>query len=657
MFDENKTGTSLSGACCTCVTLGTLVPRVILTLVKIFTRVKMTWCWRWSVVAIVFAAVASLHAGEGALPEPLHGDEIRVELVQPPAKFYVIGDAIPIEWRFTNTTDEPIGMFWEGCCFTYGEIAAEGPGGERPQRKRPPMPPNAPANWTPDPKTAQAWHAFPQVTRIEPHKGESFQTVLDNWIEVSKSGHYKLTASYTGAPESALQRHEKIKLWNGKSVAKAVEMEVLTPDEYLAQKAVQRESSIQLSAITAKPVLKPTTSPMPVSFKIRNESKEPVEAKCELWVLDENQKRIIPDAVIPGLTRFSAESVTISAGAESAVSWNIGMADVLNLSLNKKYTIFADCSWSGARCPTEIVDFEWRIEPEDALYLVREASKASGKAGERAVPLRIIHRYLIEIAKLLKDPRAMEKMERNDFTPYVLFIADLEQAAALKSASHGNNFLTMTISIVDGHLSLSPALADKPLFIPDPTPRLPDDLAGKAFRATSPSMLVADPTPKDVRNYLESLNPALNLANLTIKIEIAPDNNTTMEVLRAFGHAMDFLQYPSIPVVLGSGEAMRRVSLQFAPLANVLLSFGAHNEVVFSVKKDQDSFTALDVKEFQEGRNTRNTKETIAQFRDAVSKLSRPQVRIVANDNTLISDIDITALEGLGEVTIATEGP
>src|SRR5688572_8948786 len=72
---------------------------------------------RACVSATLFAALLvvtnSTLAAEHAVQASLH---------IPPAETYVIGDTIPLFWRFENKSNVPLAFMWEGCCRLNGRL-------------------------------------------------------------------------------------------------------------------------------------------------------------------------------------------------------------------------------------------------------------------------------------------------------------------------------------------------------------------------------------------------------------------------------------------------------------------------------------------------------------------------------------------------------
>ena len=339
------------------------------------------------------------------------GGEFRVELLKPASAFYVVGEKIPMTWRFTNTTGEPLGLLWESCCLTYGEIVTESANGQFVPRKRPPAPPlPAGVSLPADPKAALAWHALPQITEVAPGASVTFETALDDWVEIQKSGRYTLTAQYTGAPGTALQRHSRIKLWNGKISAAPIAVDLLMPQDYLARKQDFALSAVLNAAPASRTILAPANGPLKLNYLIRNNSDKPVTVSRELWILDDQGRRLHPAA-----TRVNDEPLTIPANATQSVDVSITPGDLLGSPLGANYSAFLDFTTAdGARFPSAAASFEWRIERTDVVHLLREAAKFPGRRGERSEPVRLLRFYAKELQPLLADPTLIAEFKDDE---------------------------------------------------------------------------------------------------------------------------------------------------------------------------------------------------------------------------------------------------
>ena len=113
--------------------------------------------------------------------------EVELRLAIPEAPFHVIGDPVPLRWEFVNRGDQRLVFMWEGCCRLNGRVTAS----------------LGQLTLHSDPATSAAQltaHLFARAARLLPGKAAIFETNLGDWLNIDRSGEYKLTArsvSYT----------------------------------------------------------------------------------------------------------------------------------------------------------------------------------------------------------------------------------------------------------------------------------------------------------------------------------------------------------------------------------------------------------------------------------------------------------------------------
>ena len=353
----------------------------------------------FAVLAILAFAAATLRAGEADAEkvDAVTGREILLTVTVPSRPFYVIGEPIPIEWKFTNTTAEPLGMLWERCCLTYGGVSMMDEKGERLERKVPPTPPDAPPGWTPDPKAPQAFHAFPPISQMEPHGSVTFTTVLDNWVELAHGGKFKVTARYTGAPTSALQQGEKGKMWNGSAEAPAFELELLTPREYLAKRIGLGEIGAQITSDSQ--VLKPG-EPLKLLLLASSIRQKFSKLSFGIWILDPSGKRVTTERAIV------QNEIEIGTHEVKSVETSVSPEAMLGQPLAPGYSAFVDVidpDEPGERFPSKSVTFSYELDRDSVLALIRDAAKHPGVRGERSLAMRSLRAYLKQAEPILRS--------------------------------------------------------------------------------------------------------------------------------------------------------------------------------------------------------------------------------------------------------------
>ena len=107
--------------------------------------------------------------------------EVELRLSIPEAPFHVIGDPVPLRWEFVNRGDQRLAFMWEGCCRLNGRVTAS----------------LGQLTLHSDPATSAAQltaHRFARAARLLPGKPAVFETNLGDWLNIDRSGEYKLTA-------------------------------------------------------------------------------------------------------------------------------------------------------------------------------------------------------------------------------------------------------------------------------------------------------------------------------------------------------------------------------------------------------------------------------------------------------------------------------
>ncbi len=345
---------------------------------------------------MTFAAFAYAGEADAEKVDAVKGREILLTVTVPPRPFYVIGESIPIEWKFTNTTSEPMGMLWERCCLTYGGVSMVDEKGERLERKVPPPPPDAPPGWTPDPKALQAFHAFPPISQIAPHDSVTFTTVLDNWVELAHGGKFKVTARYAGAPASALQQGEKVKMWNGSAEAPSFELELLTPREYVEKRGGLGEIGAQVTPDSQ--VLKPGE---PLKFTLVASSIRQKYSKLSfgVWILDPSGKRVTSERAVV------ENEIELGTHEAKPVETSVSPEAMLGQSLAPGYSAFVDLidlDEPSQRFPSKPVTFSFELNRDSVLALIRDAVKHPGVRGERSLSMRSLRAYLKQAEPFLR---------------------------------------------------------------------------------------------------------------------------------------------------------------------------------------------------------------------------------------------------------------
>ena len=107
---------------------------------------------------------------------------VEVELQIPRAETHVLGDPIPLIWRFTNRSPEPLAFMWEGCCRLNGRLTVTKEG----------------EVLAPIPSGQALAHMFAKAERLNPGVGRDFDTFLSDWVVLKETGAYSLQGRYVG---------------------------------------------------------------------------------------------------------------------------------------------------------------------------------------------------------------------------------------------------------------------------------------------------------------------------------------------------------------------------------------------------------------------------------------------------------------------------
>lgn len=411
----------------------------------------------------------------GAAPVSTN-EPIRVTIAIPPAQTYVVGDPIPLTWRFTNTSTQLLAFMWEGCCRNNGKVEMK--------RQGPPPPAKvALAHLGPGPGiyspkcdhckqtrklgelTVESTvagpslaHQFARAVRLAPGAAQEFGTLLADWVKTEFTGDYKVRAHYLGVhPKQRPQMPRGVALWNGRTLTPELELSLLSVADYLAERPA-RTAARQLSLQLAGPArLVPFASQ---SLKLRLTNTGQVEQRLDwpacldLWIVTTNGQRVLPLSE-PSLG--SAETVVIPAGG--TVERDLPFSHELLVGEPfEHYQVFVELreTATSLRVPSDSIFTHWRLDTAAVTQLLRDAADKP-LTGARNAPLKLLRIYLGEIAAALRDvdPAALSPAAAR-------LTADLRTAAALKPLSPKPGRVDLSLRIdPDGQFHFSEvAVAD-----------------------------------------------------------------------------------------------------------------------------------------------------------------------------------------------------
>ncbi|MEW6302975.1 MAG: hypothetical protein AB1705_05860 [Verrucomicrobiota bacterium] len=349
----------------------------------------------------------------GADSAPAAESRVTAQLRVPPAETYVIGDTVPLYWRFENQSDEPLAFMWEGCCRLNGRLTVTATGKD----VRPVPPGQAIA------------HMFAKAERLDPGKPRDFDTRLSDWVTLRDTGEYELRGRYTGVlPTQKPMVARGLKLWRDAAETPPIKVSLLSVTDYLRereQRATQRGLQLQIAGAAKVPPLAPNplrltlASTGPAAQKLR------WPGSVELWILDPEGQRV---AGIPTDIEGAYEEITLEPGARLAREVSFSSALLEGLPFGR-YQAFVDLHAGGdgaPRVPSNPVAFDWRLDGADVAQLLTAAAKGP-QVGARNRALKLLRLQLGELDSALASVRRETLAE-----PAAALARELELAACLK---------------------------------------------------------------------------------------------------------------------------------------------------------------------------------------------------------------------------------
>lgn len=311
---------------------------------------------------------------------------VEAELAIPPAETWVIGDELPLLWRFKNVSNEPLAFMWEGCCRLNGRLTVT-----RAAETLPPLPPGQ----------ALA-HMFAKAERLEPGVARDFETRLSDWVRLTDSGTYTLSGRYTGVlPDQQPQVPKGLRLWREAATTLPTQVAVLSVSDYLAQRdarQARRHTELSLAGPSALPPLQP----VPLRLRIHNRGAAPQRLAwpddLSLWIVDRAGRR-----VTAGGTAIAGtfEEITLAPGAHLERDIPLG-SERLEGEPFGAYRVFVDLAHRGddrPRLPSNPIELRWDLTRDQVADLVRAA--AAPRSTARNAPLRLVRVYLAELRGVL----------------------------------------------------------------------------------------------------------------------------------------------------------------------------------------------------------------------------------------------------------------
>ena len=338
---------------------------------------------------------------------------VEVELQFPQAEIHVIGDPIPLVWRFTNRSPEPLAFMWEGCCRLNGKLTVTKEG-----KVLGPIPPGQ----------ALA-HMFAKAERLNSGVGRDFDTFLSDWVVLKESGAYSLQGRYVGVlPTQKPQVPRGLGLWRGEATTPVIGLNVLSAEDYLNQRnarAASRQIRLELAGSNALPPLGKTLLQLEISNLATSRQKLTWPNQFQVWILDHEGQRLrnVASSIVGAY-----EEMTLQPRASTTREVPLSSEWWEGQSFGD-YRIFIDLASAGPqelRVPSNPIAVRWNLSTNDVVELV-SAAAAGPKTGLRNAPLKLLRVYLTEIRS------ALDSIDVDRISPSVAALArQLKLAACLK---------------------------------------------------------------------------------------------------------------------------------------------------------------------------------------------------------------------------------
>lgn len=402
------------------------------------------------IVAALFTSSPLVSAQPVAAPLPTTNQPVGIEISISPAQTHVIGDPIPLVWRFTNASTQALAFMWEGCCRNNGKLEMKRQGPPPPVTGIVP-PHSGPGSGIYSPKcdhckqtrklgeiTVESTvagpslaHQFARAVRLAPGATQEFPTRLADWVKVEFTGDYKVRAQYLGVhPKQRPLMPLGSVLWSGRTTSAELELSLLSVADYLAERPA-REAARQTRLELSGPARLVPFQPTPLKLKLTNASNTEQRLDwptcLDLWLVATNGARIMR---VSEQQLGLPESLAIPPG--STVERSLTFSHELFVGEPfGPYQVFVDLreSASALRVPSNPIVVDWQLDVELVAQLVRDAADKP-LTGARNAPLKLLRIYLSEISTPL---RSVDKTKFSSAAAKLT--ADLRTAAELKRLS------------------------------------------------------------------------------------------------------------------------------------------------------------------------------------------------------------------------------
>ena len=342
--------------------------------------------------------------------------EVGAELVVPPAETYVIGDRIPLYWRFTNRSTDALGFMWEGCCRVNGRLTISKDG-------------NVVA---PIPPGQTLAHMFAKAEVLAPGKSRDFDSFLSDWVVLPETGTYELHGRYTGVLDfQKPQVPRGVELWRAAAETATNRLSVISVTDYLKEREVRTQKR-GLTLALSGPLKFPLLGSADWSLNIINSSTAPRTFRWpddfSVWVINAQGFR---ETAVPSDLDGEYAEVTLQPGQHLNKHFKLDYSRMEGEPLGR-YQLFIDLKTAAdgsPRVPSNPLPLLWESSAADVAQLVTKAASGS-KAGLRNPALKFLRVYLRELEPQLKTAQ-LPATE----TKAVELLDELRLAAVVKASA------------------------------------------------------------------------------------------------------------------------------------------------------------------------------------------------------------------------------
>ncbi len=489
--------------------------------------------------------LAGLAAYIGSLAIGFAAEPVSVELALPSAKTHVIGDIIPLQWKFRNHSEKTLAFMWEGCCRLNGrvEMKREGPPKPPPAGVRPSHSGYGPGIYNPSclhcrlsrqqsemtagntPQGPALAHIFAKAVKLTAGETENLPSRLDSWVLLEQTGDYKLTGHYLGVhPRQQPQMPKGTQLWTGRANSPVIDLSLLSVEDYLTERPA-RTSARGIALKLTGPIRIRPFEPMTLQLEFANHSTETQSinwpGQFDFWLVDDKGRRL-PESQY-ALSRFG-KPLSIAPGKTEPRDIII-RHDLVEGRPFGKYLAFVELreTTNTIRVPSNPIHLQWNIDQSMTDKLIRQAANHP-PIGARNPPLKLLRLHLSDLANHLTALPTDQLIGKSGE-----LLAELKTASTLKK------------------LQPTPGRVDLNILIPDTgSPMMQDIPVQTAFRESTPSLAEQIATVVNLRRHLGW--------SIGISVRLTPDSplSGVRQITTAIASVSDKLAAPPATKVFNS---------------------------------------------------------------------------------------------------------